>query len=345
MRDGEETEKLGLYLPPEKARQFHHAVAQVLFVSTRVRRDVQTAVAFLTTRVKKPDKDDWGKLKRLLRYLRATRHMKLRLSIDNVSFIKWWVDASYNVHWDCKGHTGAMMSLGKGATISFSHKHKLNVRSSTEGELVSIYDALPAILWTRFFIEAQGYTVEENVLFQDNKSTIQLANNGRWSSSKRTKHIKARYFYIKDRIEQGDVSIKWAPTDKMWSDVLTKPKQGKGFRQDRSVLMNCDEDYNDEEERLRTNKAVLPKQEGPVDADTVAGVVPLKQQGSSPLLLRRSVLGKVHSGTNVTWNASHNRADGYVEKARTRHVEVVVARILHERNRATIKRPMGIEYL
>ena len=219
VRDEEETEKLGLYLPPDKARQFHHAVAQILFVSTRVRRDVQTAVTFLTTRVKKPDEDDWGKLKRLLRYLRATRHMKLRLSIDNVSFIKWWVDASYNVHWDCKGHTGAMMSLGKGATISFSHKHKLNVRSSTEGELVSIYDALPAILWTRFFIEAQGYTVEENVLFQDNKSTIQLANNGRWSSSKRTKHIKARYFYIKDRIEQGDVSIKWAPTDKMWSDM------------------------------------------------------------------------------------------------------------------------------
>ena len=237
------------------------------------------------------------------------------------------------------------MSLGKGATISFLHKHKLNVRSSTEGELVSIYDALPAILWTRFFIEAQGYTVEENVLFQDNKSTIQLANNGRWSSSKRTKHIKAHYFYIKERIEQGDVSIKWASTDKMWSDVLTKPKQGKGFRQDRSVLMNCDEDYNDEEERLRTNKAVLPKQEGPVDADTVAGVVPPKQQGSSPVLLRRSVLGKVHSGTNVTWNASHNRADGYVEKARTRHVEVVVARILRERNRATIKRPKGIEYL
>ena len=89
----------------------------------------------------------------------------------------------------------------------------------------------------------------------------------------------------------------------------------------------------------------MPKQEGPVDADTVAGVVPLKQQGSSPVLLRRSVLGKVHSGTNVTWNVSHNRADGHDEKARMRHVEVVVARILRERNRATIKWPKGIEYL
>jgi hypothetical protein len=116
-----------------------------LFISSRLQRDVQTTVAFLTARVKKPDENDWGKLKSPMRYLRATKHMKLELTVDNNSFLKWWVDASFNVHWDCKGHTGEMMTLGKGATISFLHKHKLNVRSSTEGELVSIYDTLSAI--------------------------------------------------------------------------------------------------------------------------------------------------------------------------------------------------------
>jgi hypothetical protein len=129
-------------------------VAQILFISSRVQRDVQTTVTFLTTRIKKPDEDDWGKLKRLMRYLRVTKHKKLELTVDNISFLKWWVDADC-----CKGHTGAMMSLGKGAMISFLHKHKLNVRSSTEGELVSIHDALSTILWARYFIESQGYTV------------------------------------------------------------------------------------------------------------------------------------------------------------------------------------------
>jgi hypothetical protein len=143
-----------------------------------VRRDIQTAVAFLTTRVKKPDEDDWGKLKRILKYLKGTRHMRLRLSIDALGVIHWWVDASYNVHDDCKGQTGAMMSLGRSAPISFSRKQKLNVRSSCEGELVGVDDALPLILWARYFIEAQGYTVEQNILFQDNKSTILLATNG-----------------------------------------------------------------------------------------------------------------------------------------------------------------------
>ena len=48
--------------------------------------------------------------------------MKLRLTVDNIGVIKWWVDASYNVHWDAKGHTSGMMSLGEGAILSVCHK-------------------------------------------------------------------------------------------------------------------------------------------------------------------------------------------------------------------------------
>jgi hypothetical protein len=58
-------------LPDQQATAFYHTVAQLLFLS-RVRHDIQTAVAFLTTRVKAPDKDDWGKVKRLLKYLNGT---------------------------------------------------------------------------------------------------------------------------------------------------------------------------------------------------------------------------------------------------------------------------------
>jgi hypothetical protein len=83
--------------------------------------------------------------------------------------------------------------------------------------------------WARYFIEEQGYTVEQNILYQDNKSTKLLAKNGRWSSSKRTTHIKSRYFFIKDKVDSGEVNVEYVPTDKMWSDMLTKPKQGKGF--------------------------------------------------------------------------------------------------------------------
>ena len=60
----------------EQADAFHHTVYQLLIAANRARRDIQTAVSFLTTRVQAPDEDDdWGKLKRVLKYLNSTRYL------------------------------------------------------------------------------------------------------------------------------------------------------------------------------------------------------------------------------------------------------------------------------
>ena len=87
-----------------------------------------------------------------------------------------------------------MMTLGKGVISSSSGKQKLNTCSSTETELVAVDDKLPGVLWTRHFIEAKGYTIDKNIIDQDNMSSLSLEKNGRVSSSKQTKHIKASFF-------------------------------------------------------------------------------------------------------------------------------------------------------
>jgi hypothetical protein len=86
------------------------------------------------------------------------------------------------VHPDIKSHTGGTLSLGKGSVYSTSTRQKLNTKSSTEAELVGIDDVMPLILWTRYFLDAQGYDVQENKVFQDNQSVILLEKNGRRSS-------------------------------------------------------------------------------------------------------------------------------------------------------------------
>jgi hypothetical protein len=68
---------------------FHHAVAQLLYVTMRCRRDIHTAVSFLCTRVKQPDYDNWLKLKRLLEYVKGTLHLELTLEATQMSFVKW----------------------------------------------------------------------------------------------------------------------------------------------------------------------------------------------------------------------------------------------------------------
>jgi hypothetical protein len=67
---------------------------------------------------------------------------------------------------------GSYDVLGKGTTISFSNKLNINTRSSTESELVGADQALSSILHTCYFIESQGNSVEQNILFQDSQSAM-----------------------------------------------------------------------------------------------------------------------------------------------------------------------------
>ena len=87
-------------------------------------------------------------------------------------------------------HTGAMMFMGKGVVVNVSRKHAMNVRTSIKSKLVSIADVLGMIVWCKYFIEAQGYTIESIILYQNNNHTILLAKNSRMSAGKKSKHIK-----------------------------------------------------------------------------------------------------------------------------------------------------------
>jgi hypothetical protein len=199
--------------------------------------DIQEAVALLCTRVKSPNEDDWRKLIHLLEYINATRADVLTLSVDDLSVVKWYVDASFAVHPDFKSHTGAVMTYGGGAVMAMSRKQKLNTRSSTEAELVGVDDAMTMILWTKLFLEAQGYRIDKNVLYQDNKSTILLAKNGKASSSKRTRALNIRYFFVTDQVEKGNLEIEYCPTGEMLADMLTKPLTGALFLKFKKQLM------------------------------------------------------------------------------------------------------------
>jgi hypothetical protein len=178
----------------EKAVEFHNLVAKTLHATKHARPDTCAAIAFLTTRVREPDEDDWKKLVHLMRCLRGSMKMPLILSANGSHTLKWWVDASFAVHPNSRGHSGGGLSLGRGFPVMGSTKHKLNTRSSTEAEIVGADNFMPSICWTRCFMEAQGHKIKDNILHQDNKSSILLEKNGKASSSRRTKHVNIRYF-------------------------------------------------------------------------------------------------------------------------------------------------------
>jgi hypothetical protein len=156
--------------------------------------------------------------------------LTLTLEATDLNVTKWWIDGSYATHRDMRSHTGGTLSLGKGSVYSTSTRQKLTTKSSTEAELVAVADVLPQVLWTRYFLQEQGYAVKSATVYQDNKSAILLEENGRASSSKRTRHLNIRYFFITDRVKSAEVGITYCPTENMTGDFFTKPLQGSLFK-------------------------------------------------------------------------------------------------------------------
>ena len=172
-----------------------------------------------------------------MKFLNGTQDDVLTLRVDDLRVVHWYVDASFAVHPDFKSHSGGVMTMGQGAIMSGSNEQKLNTRSSCKAKLVGADDYATKILWTKMFLEAQGYEIKENILYQDNQSTLKLLENGKRSSGKCTRALSIRYFFLHDQAEKGHLKFGYCPTDEMLGDYNTKPLSGSPFKRMRMKLM------------------------------------------------------------------------------------------------------------
>ncbi len=167
------------------------------------------------------DYDDYKKLARCIEYLRDTKSLSLTLEVGNDGKVQWWIDASFAIHHNMRGHTGTVLIIGKGAVYAMSTKLKINTKSSTKVELVGVGDGMPMVLWTWQFLIAQGSKVSNDVVYQDNQSAIIWERNS-WAS---TRQIGIHYFFASDRIANGEPST-----------------QGSLYRKFRAMMLNLPDD-------------------------------------------------------------------------------------------------------
>lgn len=223
-------------LNDEDKANFHSTVAKMLYLAKRCRPDLLTSVSFLTTRVQCPDTDDLAKLQRLIKYVRGSKDLPMVLGASSPIGIHAYVDSSFGIHSDTKGHTGGIISMGRGAILSKSTAQRIVTKSSTEAEMVGISDFLSTIMWSKMFLEQQGYGSPTTNIFHDSQSAIMMASNGK-PSSDRTKHMNVRYFFIKEKLDNNEVVLVYKATEDMVADILTKPLQGAAFRKLRALLL------------------------------------------------------------------------------------------------------------
>lgn len=115
----------------------------------------------------------------------------LTLHCTQIDNLTWHIDGSYATHTDIKGQSGAVLVMCGCVVLSRSSKQKVNARSSTETELITIDDTLPMVQWKKCFMNEQGYDID-TLIKKDNMSTMLLMKNGRLLSGKGMKHLGTR---------------------------------------------------------------------------------------------------------------------------------------------------------
>ena len=204
----------------------------------RTRPDLCLPLAVLQTKMRNPNENDENLLHRCIAYLEGTREKSMIIRRCDMKVFAY-MDAGFAVHGNRVSHSGIHFTLGKyGNTILCkSVKQKTVATSSTEAELICIFDGLDYLIWIRNVLGYLGYPQGTSTIYQDNTSTITMAYMGRGSSGSRTRHIDIKYFHIKQFLDSKELEIDHLSRDNMTADFFASPRQGTVFRRFRGMIM------------------------------------------------------------------------------------------------------------
>jgi hypothetical protein len=204
----------------------------------RTRPDICLPLAVLQTKMRNPNEQDDQLLDRVIAYLEGTKDKSMKIRKCDMQ-LHAYMDASFAVHSNRVSHSGIHFTLGKygNTVLCKSIKQKTVATSSTEAELVCIFDGMDYLVWMRNVLEFLGFKQGTTTIYQDNTSTITMAYMGRGGSGSRTRHIDIKYFYIKQFLDSKALEIDHLGRDNMTADFFASPRQGATFRRFRGMIM------------------------------------------------------------------------------------------------------------
>jgi hypothetical protein len=203
-----------------KAVPYSSGVGSLMYAMTATRPDIAYAVSTLTAFMATPGEQHWIAVKRVLRYLQGTRNYCLVLGGNSVE-LNGWCDADWANDKDTRRSvTGYVFRLGDGVVSWQSKRQPTVAMSSTEAEYMATSYAARESIFLRQLLSELGYKQASVTLHCDNQSSIALSSNPAYHQ--RTKHIDVQHHFIREKVEAGEIVLKYEPTEHMIADVLTK---------------------------------------------------------------------------------------------------------------------------
>ncbi|KAI7942641.1 hypothetical protein MJO28_012668 [Puccinia striiformis f. sp. tritici] len=206
---------------PPSSGPYNQLIGSLLWVSQCTRPDVSFVVNRLSQHLRDPSEAHWQAAVRILNYLVTTKHIKLRLGgkleLSGYSDADWAEDRD-----DRRSTSAYTYQIGIGAISWKSRKQATVSLSSTEAEYKALSDSCKEGLWLRHLLSELHLRPNTAIpLHVDNEGAEALAKNPEHHA--RTKHIHARYHFIRECLQNDEISLLHVSTNDMLADMLTKP--------------------------------------------------------------------------------------------------------------------------
>ena len=160
-----------------------------------------------------------GKPKAALRFRRQKHVDKITVFVDN-DFAGDPVSR--------KSTTGLVVQMGNHTVKSGSTLQNLTALSVGEAWFYAVVRGGQVGLSLRSMCQDLGSPMK--IQIQSDSSTANSLTD-RLGAGQRTKHIDTRYFWIQERVQDGDLSIEKVPVAKNCADVGTKPVSASVLQQ------------------------------------------------------------------------------------------------------------------
>ncbi|XP_058456685.1 uncharacterized protein LOC131434052 [Malaya genurostris] len=208
--------------PFENDTAYRSLVGGLLYVAVCARPDVSVSASILGRKVCSPTEADWTAAKRVLRYLKHTKSVRLEYG-NNASDLIGYCDADWAGDLNTRRSTTGYVFLYAGGAVAWrSHLQRCVTLSSMESEYVALCEASQELVWLRRVLEDLGEKQNcATCVWEDNQSCIQFVASER--TTRRSKHIDTKVSYVKELYEQGKLQLSYCPTQDMAADILTKP--------------------------------------------------------------------------------------------------------------------------
>ena len=202
---------------------YRSAVGALLYLSTGSRPDIAYAVGLVSRNLECPSHEDFVAVKRIFRYLRGTAdHGLVYRPGYKPGVIENYSDADHGGDLQSGRSTTGVVCLHAGAAISWlSQKQPSVAISTTEAEIVAASEAAREIVWLQRLMQSMITMYDTPVLYVDNEAAVKLAQNPEFH--RRTKHIRIRHFYVRERVSEDELEVKRVSTELQLADIMTKP--------------------------------------------------------------------------------------------------------------------------